>query len=248
MDGRGSLAQESAPVTSHIDRAVILAAGFGSRIQGTTGTPKPLVEVAGRTLLERTITTLRAAGVTDIAVIVGHRADEIRAAAAGLGVRFVDNPEYEKSNGVSVACARSHMAMPFLLSMSDHVFDVMLPQRAARADMSTADLWLCVDRKIDDVFDPDDATKVATKGDAIVAIAKDLKTYDAIDTGVFAVGGALLDELDSQRRARGDCSLSDGVRALAARGRARVIDVTGAFWQDVDTPEARERAERILAG
>jgi choline kinase len=115
--------------------------------------------------------------------------------------------------------------------------------------MQMADLWLCVDRRIDEVYDIDDATKVRTDGQGrIVAIGKQLHGYDAIDCGVFAVGSALLDQLAALREERGNCSLSEGVQVLAATGRARVADIGDAFWQDVDTAGALARAEGILQG
>ena len=238
-----------------IRQAVILAAGLGQRIRADRNDlPKPLQPVAGMSLLKRTALTLAAAQVSDVHVVVGFLADRIRRAIdgdpdlarAGVAVHFVDNPDYQLANGVSVLAVRDRVTGPFLLSMSDHVYDAHLPRLAAGCDMDAADLWLCVDRRIAEVYDIDDATKVRTDGDRIVAIGKQLDAYDAIDCGVFAVGPALLDCLAEARTARGDCSLSDGVQALARAGRARVADIGQAFWQDVDTPGARTRAETIL--
>ncbi|RMH37695.1 MAG: nucleotidyltransferase [Deltaproteobacteria bacterium] len=239
-----------------IRQAVVLAAGFGSRIRGddADALPKPLHEVAGQPLLVRTIGTLAAAGIDRVYVVRGFMGDALVAAVAAspvvagldVTVRWIDNPDYQLANGVSVLCAGGAVDGPFVLSMADHVYDASVARLAAAADMARADLWLCVDRRVDDVYDIDDATKVRTDGDAIVDIGKQLADYDAIDCGVFAVGDALLACLREELDARGDCSLSDGVRRLAARGRARVVDVGDAFWQDVDTPDALARAERIL--
>jgi 1L-myo-inositol 1-phosphate cytidylyltransferase len=232
--------------------AVILAAGKGTRIRASeTDLPKPLQEVHGVSLLERTLRTLRGAGIERAHVIVGFLADQLRAAVErfdldGLAVSFIDNPDYERSNGVSVVAARGHIEGGFVLSMSDHVYDVSVAECAVHADLELADLQLCVDRRITEVYDLPDATKVRTENDRIVDIGKELETYDCIDCGVFAVGPALLDALADVRAQRGDCSLSDGVRLLASRGRARVIDIGDAFWQDVDTPGALDRAERML--
>jgi len=231
--------------------AVILAAGKGTRIRATDDAlPKPLQQVLGVSLIERTLSSLRDGGIERAHVIVGFMADRIRGALVGrdlgIEVRFIDNPEFERSNGVSVLAARGHLEGGFVLSMSDHVYDTSIARAAANADLAQADLWLCVDRRIADVYDLPDATKVRTDDDRIVDIGKEIPTYDAIDCGVFAVGPALLDALADVRSQRGDCSLSDGVRVLATRGRARVIDIGEAFWQDVDTPGALDRAERVL--
>jgi choline kinase len=238
-----------------IREAVVLAAGKGGRIrEQESDLPKPLHEVAGVPLLKRTILTLGRAGVRKVHVVIGFLGAQIRAAVeadpayqrAGVEVAFIENADYEQANGVSVLKAKAHVSGPFLLSMADHVYDVGLAQKAAGADMAAADLWLCVDRRVAEVYDIDDATKVRTAGGRIVEIGKTLGEYDAIDCGVFAVGPALFGALEKVLTEKGDCSLSDGVRALAAAGRARVLDVGAAFWQDVDTPGARQRAEREL--
>lgn len=67
--------------------AVILAAGKGTRMKSTL--PKVLHRAAGRTMLEQVIHQVRAAGVDDCVVVVGHGADEVRAAIpAGDNLRF----------------------------------------------------------------------------------------------------------------------------------------------------------------
>ena len=67
-------------------KGVILAAGKGSRLNGTAGDkPKCLVEVGGITLLERQIRTLERAGIDDIVVVVGCQ--------AGPGARRPAGPE-----------------------------------------------------------------------------------------------------------------------------------------------------------
>jgi CDP-L-myo-inositol myo-inositolphosphotransferase len=238
-----------------IDQAVILAAGKGTRIRaGEDDLPKPLHRVAGLPLLKRTLLTLARAGVRRAHVVVGYQAQLLRDAVAGdpayaragLSVELVDNPDYERANGVSVLAAKGHVRGPFLLSMSDHVYDPAVAALAASADTVAADLTLCVDPRLDEIYDMDDATKVRSADGRIVDIGKTIADYDCVDTGVFAVTPALFEALEAVRAEKGDCSLSDGVKRLAAAGRARVLPVGDAFWQDVDTPGARERAEREL--
>jgi len=59
-------------------RAMILAAGLGTRLRPLTDSrPKALVEVAGRTLLETTLTRLRSLGVSEVIINVHHFADMV---------------------------------------------------------------------------------------------------------------------------------------------------------------------------
>ena len=185
-----------------IRQALILAAGMGTRIrEGASDVPKPLHTVLGVSLLKRTITSLANAGITRFAIVVGYRGQLIQAAVEGdpsyilrgLQIDFIDNRDYQKSNGVSVLKARGHFEGPFVLTMADHVFDDGVAECAAHADMSAADLQLCVDYRIDAIYDMDDATKVATvDGPFIGTISKALTQFDCVDCGVFAVSPALL--------------------------------------------------------
>ena len=199
---------------------------MGTRIrEGGTDVPKPLHTVLGISLVKRTITSLANAGITDFAIVIGYRGELVRDAIEsdpeyalrGLRIECIENLDYEKANGVSVLAARGHFDGPFVLTMADHVFDDGVAACAAHADMRVADLHLCVDYRIDDIYDMDDATKVATvDGPFIDTISKQLTQYDCVDCGVFAVSSALLDELDAVLEERGDCSLSEGVARLAS--------------------------------
>ena len=77
---------------------------------------------------------------------------------------------------------------------------------------------LAIDRKIEAIFDLDDAMKVQTDADRVIAIGKNLANYDAIDTGVFLCPNELFDYLRRTRK-NGGCSLADGVRLMAEEER-----------------------------
>jgi choline kinase len=238
-----------------IQQAVVLAAGMGSRIRsGGVDVPKPLQEVDGIPLIKRTVLTLASVGIRHFAIVVGFRKDDIVDAVrsdlayhrAGLHIDFVENAEYERANGLSVLVAAEKLRGPFLLSMCDHVYEPEIAGLLAHADMRASDLYLAVDRRLDEIYDMPDATKVRTMGGYIQDIGKNLDSFDCVDCGVFAVGPRLGECLAELRAAKGDASLSDGVKLLSKQKRARVVDIGSAWWQDVDTPEARERAELLI--
>ena len=83
--------------------AVILAAGFSSRM----GAFKPLMDLGGTTVLERCVRLFRDAGIESPLVVTGHRAAEVRAEAARLGVPTVHNAGYEDGMFSSVRTAVS---------------------------------------------------------------------------------------------------------------------------------------------
>jgi histidinol-phosphate aminotransferase len=232
-----------------ITRAIVLAAGLGSRLQG--GAPKPIREVSGVPLLVRVLRTLEDAGIREAVIVLGHQGDLIRKTlqatpGLGLALRFVENTRYHAKNGVSLLAAKDYIDGPCLLTMSDHLYSPELPRRLIEAELPAGACALGVDRDIERCFDIDDATKVVTEDGRIVEIGKELPTYDVIDTGVFRIGPSLVQQLEAVVAKQGDASLSEGVRALADRGTFFAVDVGDARWIDVDTPEALERAEAML--
>ena len=233
-----------------VNQCLILAAGNGSRIASVAnGVPKPLVPLCGVPLLEHVMTTSREAGIERFVIVAGYRADLIRRwlserSMEGISVTLIENLEYQKANGVSALAAKTELNQPFLLLMSDHIFEPKTAKALLRQPLADDEVILAVDSKIDRVFDLDDATKVQRKGNYIVGIGKDLPGYDALDTGMFLCSPTLFDRLEAARK-NGDCSLSDGMRRLAQDWKLRAFDIGDGHWQDVDSPQALAHAEEI---
>jgi len=234
-----------------ITDAVILMAGAGSRLRASGEMlPKPLVPIFGRPLISYVVEALEKVGVRNLHAVIGVEGDALVAALRPLlplsmSLNPISNPNWQKQNGVSVLCAAGKVREPFFLTMGDHLFDPCVLERIVeRADRS--ELNLAIDRKIEAIFDLDDAMKVQTDADRVIAIGKNLANYDAIDTGVFLCPNELFDYLRRARR-NGDCSLADGVRLMAEEGKVRAIDIGGAWWQDVDNFAMRRRAEEELS-
>lgn len=231
-------------------KALIIAAGTGSRLRGSgRPVPKPLRMVAGLPLLKRIILTAKTAGITEFVIVVGYEKEQIIGALTreNLGVRlsFVENPDWQKSNGLSVLAARDHLRENFVLLMSDHIFEAETLRRLRETPLGNHKTLLAVDFKVGKVFDIDDATKVKTTAKGIGQIGKSVADFNAIDTGMFLATPHLFSALDEARK-NGDCSLSDGIQILATRGEIGFFDIDDAFWQDVDTLPALRHAEKIL--
>jgi 1L-myo-inositol 1-phosphate cytidylyltransferase len=128
--------------------------------------------------------------------------------------------------------------------MSDHLFDQSILELLLH-NAALDELNLAIDRKVDSIFDSDDAMKVQTRGDRILEIGKDLVNYDAIDTGFFVCPLNIFNHLERAKH-DGDCSLADGVRSMASEGKARAVDIGNAWWQDIDTPAMLACAETQL--
>lgn len=113
-------------------RAIILAAGRGSRMgRLTDARPKCLTELAGRPLLDMQRAALRGAGVDEIAVVTGYRAELLE--RPGLA-RF-HNPRWEATNMVaSLACAAAWLETgPCIVSYADIFYAAETVRRLSRA-------------------------------------------------------------------------------------------------------------------
>jgi 1L-myo-inositol 1-phosphate cytidylyltransferase len=242
--------------TSMIERvtdAIVLMAGSGSRLlAGGHVLPKPLIQIAGRPLFSYTIEALSNAGIKTVHAITGRNGDLLlptlmQLVPTSMRLNPIHNPNSQKQNGLSVLVAAPHVGAPFLLTMGDHLFDfAIVDLLIRRADFSS--LNVAVDRKLATIFDLADAMKIKTNDDCVVGIDKNLDDYDAIDTGLFVCSSEIFRYLDEakSRNSRSDCSLADGVRAMAADGKVRAIDIGDAWWQDIDTPEMLAHAEKLL--
>jgi choline kinase len=235
------------------DTAVVIAAGAGRRMRESAGGahPKPAVPVLGVPIIVRVMWRLAETEVRRVVVVTGCRAREVEAAARtgrppGVELVFVHNAGWERQNGISVLAAREAVdGASFVLTMADHLYSPHVLEALRTVRAGSGDVALAVDRRLDEISDIEDATRVRTAPDGRIAeIGKGLSTYDAVDTGVFRCTPALFDALERERDAHGDCSLSKGVAHVAREGRALAVDVPpSAWWQDVDNAADLARAE-----
>lgn len=233
-------------------KCLIIAAGRGERLSGRAES-KPLLEVGGRPLINWVIDAGRRAGFREFIVVTGYAREKVegylsaRAPKWGISVSFVRNDEWEKENGLSVFKARNETGDRFILSMSDHIFDPKILKDLRRQPVCADEILLAVDSGVRDnaYVDLEDVTKVRVKDGRIAAIGKRIKKFNAFDTGLFLGTRALFSAL-KESQLKGDFTLSGGIRVLAAKGKARVMDIGGRFWIDIDDEKAMNKAAGLL--
>jgi 1L-myo-inositol 1-phosphate cytidylyltransferase len=234
-------------------KCLIIAAGQGTRLRPVAES-KPLAAIRGVPLIEHVIRAAQAGGASEFVVVTGYRAEPLEDFLGGLAERLdapmatVRNPEWMRPNGLSVVAAGGLVGPEFLLVMSDHLFDPAIVRRLLAERLAGAALTLAVDRRLDAPgLDLDDATKVATAGDGrIRRIGKVLTEFDAVDTGIFLTGPALIEAIEASLAEGGAGSLSEGVQALADQGGAWTRDIGASWWADVDDETALRRAEATM--
>jgi len=94
-----------------VQRAVFLAAGFGSRMVPITfNTPKPLVRVHGTRMIDTLLDAVVAAGIPEIVIVRGYLGEQFDQLLYKYpGIKFVDNPMYNEANNISSAMCVRHL-------------------------------------------------------------------------------------------------------------------------------------------
>jgi choline kinase len=231
-------------------RGVILAAGRGSRLNGTAkDAPKCLVEAGGITLVERQILALRNAGIEDISVVVGCEAERVRR-VCGHGITYVENAQYAQTNSMySLWMSRSLLYEGFVVLNCDVLFHSALLDDLLTARHENA--LLLAYREADQPLFGDEEMKVKVRYGRVTDMSKtmDPAEADGENLGIVKFGAegaaALVDIMDRLIDA-------GGVRDWAPRACAEfakthplhAIGTRGLPWIEIDFPEDYERAVR----
>ena len=234
---------------------VILAAGMAKRLRPLTDTkPKCLLEVGGKTLLQRTVDAMFSAGITKLLVVTGYRAEMIREFINSQSTihnsQFIDNPDYEHNNNIFslwLAMQALH-GEEVLLMDSDILCDPEAVRRVARQEVSA----LAMQRHelgeeemkivVDGDFNITEISKTCTPAAAVgesVGIEKMTPAYTE----------ALYQELRKMILDEGliDIFYERAFERLIPQGHTfRVVDTTDLFSYELDTPEDFEKATASL--
>jgi choline kinase len=233
--------------------AVLLAAGLGSRLGALTrDLPKALIPVGGKPLLAHALRFARSLAPSRIIVVGGfcfpqvkQTLDELRGDAP---VELVENTNFRDGNLISLLTARSLIDDGFLVMNIDHIYRPAIAKLVA-ADVERVTAFIDTDRKLGD----DDMKVERGRDGRIVAIAKTLDKFDCGYVGMTRVPSAMLgrywDEADRALAEEGRAIHVERILArLAKTGDAPDCrDISGHGWLEVDTPDERAAAERVLA-
>lgn len=94
-----------------VKRAIFIAAGFGSRLVPITlNTPKPLVRVKGRRIIDSLLDAVVAAGIEEIYIVRGYLAEQFDQLLHKYPmIRFLENPVYNETNNISSVYVARHL-------------------------------------------------------------------------------------------------------------------------------------------
>ena len=233
-------------------KAIILAAGKGTRLNGVDLKPKCLFEVGGRTLLDCQLSALAAAGINDVVIVLGFEADRIRRRCPP-NVSFVINSRFEETSSLySLWLAREHLTGGFIVLNCDVLFHPQLLTRLLSAPFDDALLIDLVDKQNNHLGDEE--MKVKLDDGRVVDIRKSMAPTEADGENVgvvkFSADGAkrLVAEMDSLI-SRGDCERDWAPRAFLAyalRYPLHAISTGDYPWIEIDFPADYQRAQEEI--
>jgi phosphoenolpyruvate phosphomutase len=224
-----------------------------------------MLEVKGRTILERQVEALRRCGVRDVVVVRGYRKEQV----AVPGARFIDNDRFAETGELySLFGAEPELDRPFVLLYGDIIFD---PAILVRLLQTRADVAVVVDRAFHDAYHADlplpagplDLVVTETPpngrrfvapedGSRVVRIGPEVAPSEAhgefIGMAMFsAAGAAALRAVHADlaaARAEGleRASVTHILQALIDRGQRIVAVDIHKGWMEIDTLEDYRRA------
>ena len=231
-----------------IDRAVILAAGRGTRMRELTAElPKPMIEVRGKPVLQHIVEGLRDGGIAELLLIVGYRADAVRN-VFGDGSRYNVAFQYvtqtvQDGTGRVVDLAYEFVGnRPFILAYGDILVDPANYKRVVDLP-DDVEAMLTVTRGED-----------VSKGGAVflddemhlVDLREKPKPEEPLspwyNAGLYAFRPSIFDFTAKLKVSpRGEYELTDAIRDLAQSGKkVKALELTGE-WADVRDPEVLAR-------
>ena len=233
-------------------KAIICAAGRGVRLG--VKSPKILLELGGRTLLEWHALRLREAGVHNVVLVTGFMREQIApvfpeiSARHGLSIRELVNERFQEGSVLSLAAALPEMEgsrEPILLMDADVVYPAQMLERLIRSNHPTA---LLLDREYSSK--DDDPVLVPVKDGCPFEFRKKwIGQADFVgeSIGFFKIGPDDLPMLIEETRTRSAGSnvrdsYDDVLRTLVLAGRFGHEDVTGLPWTEIDFPDDLARA------
>jgi dTDP-glucose pyrophosphorylase len=226
------------------DKAVVLAAGRGTRMRGlTTDLPKPMIDVRGKPVLQHIVEGLREAGVREFLIIVGYRSDAVQN-FFGDGSRYSIEIQYatqavQDGTGRVVDLARNFAGdSPFVLSYGDILVDPGNYKQLLNLPHDVEAI-ISVTRGED-----------VSKGGAVF-LNEEMELVDLrekskpgeptspwYNAGIYTFRPSIFNFAAKLKPSpRGEYELTDAIRELAKSGKkVKALELTGE-WADVRDPE-----------
>ncbi len=233
-------------------KAIILAAGVGNRLKPVTDkTPKCLININGKSVIERMLDSIVASGIKDIFIVIGHLASMIRNVVGkdykGAKVNYIFNQRYELGSVVSLYLAEYPILQDNVIIMdADVVFEDEVLRRLAGSRCQNC---LLMDKAFND---SGEEMKIAVLDKRVVQIARKItRPHDEAGEGIgfFKLSsvyrkeyGESLKRVIAVSRA---CDYENVLDDLVKYIPVGFEDITGLKWTEIDFEGDIEKARAL---
>ncbi|MDA7642538.1 phosphocholine cytidylyltransferase family protein [Gammaproteobacteria bacterium] len=239
-------------------KAIILAAGVGSRIRPLTDNcPKSLLKINGKTILEMMLSHIKTCGINEVIFVLGYLQDQIKDYVKiqfpDLIVQFITNEKYEVTNtGYSLMLTKDFVKnSTFIKFDADVVFDINILKTLIASEY---DNCLCIDKNIN--LDAEEIKVIIKDDNRVVKASKTVNPLDAIgeSIGIEKISGETAHTLfnDLELMMKDEQYHQEYYEAAYERLIEKdvpfyALDISGLRWTEIDTKEDFMLAGKIFS-
>lgn len=238
-------------------KAVILAAGVGSRIRPLTDhTPKSLLGVNGKTILGRMLTNIQNAGIKDVIIVTGYLEEKIKNFASGfpdLNISYVRNDKFAETNTAYSLLLTKKLVEndDFVKFDADVVAEQSILEKLIKSPFQSA---LCIDKNIH--LDKEEVKVELNSDGRVLKVGKKLDPQKAPGESIGIekigkeAGKILFGELEKVLKNPENYNeyYDDSYTTLVELGVPfGAVDITGLKWVEIDTHEDYAKAQELFS-
>ncbi len=238
-------------------KAIILAAGVGSRIRPLTNNcPKSLLKIGGNTILERMLSHIQDCGINEVIFVLGYLQEQIKDTVLtkfpNLVVHFVFNDKYAETNtGFSLMLSKDLVGKSaFVKFDADVVFDKEILLNLIESEYETC---LCIDKNIN--LDAEEIKVIIEGQNRVVKASKTVNPKDAmgesigiekISSETAALLFVELETMMANKENHQDYYEAAYERLIEKNVPFYALDISGLKWTEIDTKEDFITAEKMF--
>ncbi len=238
-------------------KAIILAAGVGSRIRPLTNNcPKCLLKIGGKTILEMMISHIHDCGISEIVFVLGYLQEQIKdyvkAKFPNLNAHFVTNDKYTETNtGFSLMLTKDFIRNSgFVKFDADVVFDIEILKKLIECEYASC---LCIDKDIN--LDAEEIKVIIDDQNRVIKASKTVNPQNAVgeSIGIEKISSetakllfAELEIMMADEKKHQEYYEGAYERLIEKNVHFHALDISGFRWTEIDTKKDFITAERIF--
>jgi glucose-1-phosphate thymidylyltransferase len=234
-------------------RALVLSGGEGSRLRPLTHTSaKQLIPVANTPILFHVLQAIADAGITEVGIVVGSTAAEVKAAVDdgstwGLDVTYIHQPAPLGLAHAVLTAEEFVRGEPFVMYLGDNVLMGGISRFVASFERERPDAQIFLAR----VAEPEHFGVAVLEGSSVVRLVEKPKERlsDLALVGVYLFDDSILEAAKTLEPSwRNEYEITEAIQWLIDRGRTVRAEMVTGYWKDTGRPEDLLEANRMMLG